>query len=106
MQLNSLLINCRSVKTKLSSLVENILTNETTFAVLTETWLYKGDKQIKKQLNDIFDEHSLGFIRKDRNSKGGGVAIMFDSKVCELKKLKLKSMRGHSSLEILSLIHI
>ena len=67
-KLNSLLINCRSLKGKVSSLVENIKANETTVAILTETWLHKNDKQAKKMLNEMYDEHSLSIIRKDRNT--------------------------------------
>ena len=92
------MINCRSVKSKFESLVENIRTNETAFAILTETWLTKNDKQVKKQLSDIQDEHNLNIIRKDRNKRGGGVGIMFDSVKCDLKKVQLKAMRGNSDL--------
>ena len=59
-----------SVKSKFESLVENIKTNETSFAILTETWSTKNDKQVKKQLSDIQDEHNLNIIRKDRNRRG------------------------------------
>ena len=52
--------------------------------------LLSSSRIIKKHMNDIFNEHSLAFIRKDRNSKGGGVAIMFDTKICELKKTEVK----------------
>ena len=49
---------------------------------------------MKKQLEDINQEHGISFIRKDRNSRGGGVAIAYDSNKIELKKLSLKSLRG------------
>ena len=102
--LNSLLINCRSVKKKLKSLVDNIQTNDSTLAILTETWLYRNDKQVKKELREIFDEHGLSIIRKDRNSRGGGVAIVYNSRVCELKKIQLRSLKGNSAFEILAAV--
>ena len=53
--LNAALINCRSIKPKLSSLVECFKMNELSVALLNETWFYKTDKQLKKQLADIRD---------------------------------------------------
>ena len=71
-------------------------------AILTETWLYRNNKHVKKELRGIFDQYGLSTLRKDRDSRGGGVAVVYNSRVCELKKLQLKSMKGNSKLEILA----
>ena len=61
-KLNLLLINCRSIKTKFPSLIENMKTNHAETAILTETWLHKNDKQVKKEIGEMFDEHSFSVI--------------------------------------------
>ena len=68
--------------------------NNTTVALLTETWLTKGDKLTKKRLQEIEMEHGIKIIRKDRNSRGGGVALAYDSKLSGFEKIKLKSLVG------------
>ena len=90
---NSLLINCRSLKPKLASLAENFRMNRSHLALLTETWFYKSDSQLKSQLTDFKDEHGISLIRKDRDSRGGGVAVAFDSHTCNFKKLVLNSLQ-------------
>ena len=67
---------------------------------MTETWFTKGDKLLKKQLEEIELENGLKFLRKDRNSRGGGVALAFNQNVASFSKLKLKSLVG-SKFEIL-----
>ena len=81
---------------------KNMKTNETTIALLNETWLYKGDKQVRKELEEIKLESGYCIIRKDRNTRGGGVAIVYDSKLCDMNKVQLKSMKGNSGLEIMA----
>ena len=94
-EMNSLLVNCRSLKPKLKSLVTNFkLNNKNMVAILNETWFKKGDTHLKNLLEEIQLEHGISFIRKDRSSHGGGVAIAFDSNKIELKKIQLKTLRG------------
>ena len=59
---------------------------------------------MKKELEEIKNEYGYCMIRKDRNTRGGGVAIVYDSNICELKKAQLKSMKGNSQLEIVAAI--
>ena len=66
-------------------MVETFKMNDLTLALLNETWLYKSDKQVQKQLKNIKDEFGLDIIRKDRNSRGGGVAVAFNSNELLLK---------------------
>ena len=97
---NCLLINCRSLKTKLNSLVTNFLTNKTTVALLNETWFQKRDTQLKCLLERVAQESNISIIRRDRNSRGGGVAIALHTEKMELKKVVPVSMRG-KTFEIL-----
>ena len=92
-EFNSLLINCRSLKPKLKSLVANFEMNKSHVAMLTETWCYKSDSQLKKMLADIEDKSDICLLRKDRDSRGGGVAIAFNKNTCKFSKLALNSLR-------------
>ena len=67
--------------------------NKLSVSLLNETWLYKSDKQVRKQLQEMKYEFNLDIIRKDRNSRGGDdVAIVYDTRLVQLKKLQLKSL--------------
>ena len=99
-ELNALLINCRSLPPKLTSLAENFKTNKATLALLTETWFSKGNKKVAHGLNILSQRDNISFIRKDRNTRGGGVAIAFNSSKIEVKKMPLTSL-AKSPFEIL-----
>ena len=71
-QFNCLLVNCRSLKNKLPSLITNFKENKTSVAVLTETWFQRRDNQLKAQLDEIGLRDEISFIRRDRDSRGGG----------------------------------
>ena len=45
---------------------------------------------------------ALTFFRKDRDSRGGGVAVAFNSKEITLKKLNLNCLKNKPDLEILA----
>ena len=75
--------------------------NRATVAMLTETWLNKGNKKISYDLGLLAQEHDIHVLRKDRTSRGGGVALAYDSRMSDFKKLPLKSLAG-TSLEILA----
>ena len=77
---NCLLVNCRSLKPKIKSLVTNIALNRTHIALLTETWFQKGDRQLKSMLENTELESGIRFLRRDRDKRGGGVSILFDKK--------------------------
>ena len=78
--MNIALINCRSLKPKINSLKECFKMNKLAVSILNETWLYKNDSQAKKMFNSLLTEEKIAIIRKDRDSRGGGVAIAFDNK--------------------------
>lgn len=68
-------MNCRSVLNKLESLECLLLDLEPDFVALTETWLN----------NDILDSEvtppNYNIIRKDRPTRGGGVALMIKREI-------------------------
>lgn len=68
-------INCRSVVNKTTQLESLLLAQDAEIAVLTETWLS----------SDIYDSefvpNDYKVFRKDRDRKGGGVAVLFKSSV-------------------------
>ena len=97
---NACLINCRSLKPKINSLVQCFKMNNLTTALLNETWLYRSDPQVKKMLTSVTEEHGIRFIRKDRDSRGGGVAVAYDSSKINLKKLNLNCLKKKNHLEI------
>ena len=88
--MNTLLINCRSLKTKISSLCDNFTMNKTSIAILTETWFTKNDRLLKTRLQNVGLETGIQIIRKDRNSRGGGVGIAYNQRESNFSKLKLK----------------
>ena len=96
---NCALINCRSLKPKIKSLQECFNINKLSVALLNETWFYKSDKQAKHLLQEMKNETG---IRKDRDSRGGGVAIAFNSNQIMLKKLTLKSLKTKPHFEIVA----
>ena len=67
-EMNTLLINCRSLTTKLTSLSNNFSMNSATLAILTETWFSMGNKRIAHELNVLSQRDGISFLRKDRNT--------------------------------------
>lgn len=75
--------------------------NSLTNALLNETWLYRNDPQAKKMLKEVAEENGVRLIRKDRDSRGGGVAVAYDSNKISLKKLNHECLKKKKHLEIL-----
>ena len=99
---NCALINCRSLKPKIKSLSECFKMNKLSVALLNETWLHKSDKQAKHLLQELKNESGIEILRKDRDSRGGGVALAYDSNVLSLKKLNLNSLKNKPRTEIVA----
>ena len=98
-QLNYVLMNCQSLKNKLSSLAENFKINGSAFIVTNETWFKQKDPQLKKYLEDMEDKFSIKALRKDRKTgrsglAHGGVGVFYDSNKCSLRKFPLNALRG------------
>jgi hypothetical protein len=70
-----LLINCRSVKNKSLALEATIQAHRPDCVILTETWL---DKDVP---DNVFCPVDYVAYRKDRNTHGGGIAILVKSDI-------------------------
>ena len=66
--MNFALANARSVAAKLPSLIDMFVELDLNLVMLTETWFYKSDRQLKQSLTEIRDEAGLVLIRKDSDS--------------------------------------
>ena len=71
-------------------------------ALLNETWLYKYDTQARRLFQNIKEEKGICIIRKDRDSREGGIAIAYDSSKITLKKLNLDCLKSKKDFEILA----
>ena len=108
-ELTFALMNCQSLKFKLSSLEENFKTNKSAFILTNETWFKKNDSQLRFMLSDLEDRSNIACIRKDRKisktgKAHGGVAVFFSKDLMTLKKLPLNvlSQADNRELEILA----
>ena len=96
-------MNCRSLKNKLPSLVTNFEVNKTSIAILTETWFQRRDRQLKRQLEEIEMKNNISFVRNDRDKRGGGVSVAFNSSVSDFRKIQLECMKG-KKFELLAVV--
>ena len=69
------------------------------FACITETWFH-GGKDLSVRLNNVEGVSGIRFVHKSRDgrtkSRGGGVAVAFDTATCNFKKRQLKHLtKGH-----------
>ena len=70
----------------IKSLTESFIMNRLSVVLLNETWLYRNDKQAKHSiLQEIKNEAGIEVLRKDRDSREGGVVIAFRSEDITLK---------------------
>ena len=84
--LNFSLANARSLSTIVVSLVDKFRELELDFSIITETW-FKNDREHRQELEDIKNAEKIEFICKNRPTRGGGVAIAFDTTNMKLKAL-------------------
>ena len=75
--LNIACANARSVVEKIDSVITLFEENSLHIAILTETWL-SSKHCPPRVLADLTVGANLNFIRRDRGSRGGGVAICYD----------------------------
>ena len=78
--LNLACTNARSVVNKIGSLVTLFEEMRLHFALLTETWL-TSKVCSKRAMDDLTNGANISFIRRDRGTRGGGVAICYKSQV-------------------------
>ena len=81
---NFAVTNSRSISAKVISVLENFTELDLDFMIMSETWLRRG-KQSKEVLTQL-RERGLEIIRRDRDSRGGGVAIIYRTSKLRLKE--------------------
>ena len=86
--LNIACTNARSVVEKVDSLVTLFEEMKLSFALLTETWL-TNKVCSRRKLEDLTTGAEISFIRRDRGSRGGGVAIAYNPNKIKLTKLQV-----------------
>lgn len=85
--------NCRSVSAKIGAVVDAFRNLNLGFMCLSETWLRDG-VNLNMNIDDLETAHELGMITRNRGSRGGGVAIVYDR-----RKMKMKKWPNRSKFE-------
>ena len=87
-----LLTNARSLTPKMESLADAFGSLGTQIGMVTETW-FKGGRKLDEGLLDFEGATGIRIIHKSRDGRargrGGGVAIAFDTRACNLKRRTL-----------------
>ena len=90
--MNFILTNARSLRPKFGAMVDAFESLNLDFLCATETW-FKGGKDLNDALLNLDREAGLSIIHKSRDGRltgrGGGVAIVFNKSVCNLKRRAL-----------------
>ena len=84
--------NARSLPSKIDSLVDYFDELDLHAAALTETWLTDRREHTEGE-NDIAERENIRLIKKNRRTRGGGVAIAFDNRKLSLKEHKISDNR-------------
>ena len=96
-----LLTNARSVIPKIDSLKDAFASLRLHFACVTETW-YKGGAALADHIVDVEGASGIRILHKSRDGRvkkrGGGVAIAFDTAICNFKQRHMKT--GAKDFEI------
>ena len=84
--------NACSLCPKINSLVDCFEETTATIGIITETWLLDGEA-LDEDLQDLLHGTGLGMVcrnrvRNDRGFSHGGMALVFDSTVCNFKPLE------------------
>ena len=82
--------NTRSLPPKMNAILEIFDELQVMFFAITETWL-KGNREEAQSIKDVADSHGVSFITKNRVTRGGGVALLYDSNIAKFKEIKIKN---------------
>lgn len=86
--MNFALTNARSLPPKINSHVVAFDELDLDFFMITETWI-TNSKRTQQNLTDLEHAENLKVICKNRPSRGGGVAIVFDARRANFKRFPL-----------------
>ena len=84
--INFVVTNARSLSAKTNSVVENFQELDLHLMTISETWLKSGRKGNFNEVRQSLHDNSLGIINRNRDSRGGGVAIVYDKAKVMLKE--------------------
>ena len=87
--INFVYTNARSLAPKIESLIDVFENWNLHFAAISETWLRDGERYTKN-VRKLEQKENLSVISRNRKSRGGGVAIIFNSCMIDLKYLPIK----------------
>ena len=87
--LNFSLANARSLSGKIKSLIDMFNDAQLDFAILNETW-FQCTRKLEGDLEDMKLGENIELICKNRQSRGGGVAIAFKNTRVKLKRLPIR----------------
>ena len=87
-------INCRSLQPKLRSLVEKFQNEDYSIAVLCEIWEKTGKKNsyFQSKVEEMLELDGLKYLScgsRPSGKRGGGVAILIDSRKLNIEKLQI-----------------
>lgn len=87
---NFMFTNARSLPPKIDSLVKMFDNFELDFSIVTETWMKDG-KRFEKNARKFEEKEDLRIIERNRGTRGGGVAIIFNKNKMSLSQIKIRN---------------
>lgn len=91
------LMNCQSVRNKTSLVMDHILENKVDIAVMTETWLQPGNRDL--MVIGELEVPGYTLYHKPRERRGGGVGVLVNSSF----KVKVQTCPSYPSFECMRL---
>ena len=89
--MNIVLINARSLRPKLFSLLDTMNEMNSQIALVTETW-FRESSELRVVLEDMSNALGFGVVREDRSTGvGGGVCLVYNKSEIEFQKVKIKA---------------
>ena len=96
-----MLTNARSLKPKISSMIDAFTSLDLHFAAITETWFRSG-ASLRDSLEDIECSTGIKILHRSRDGRarriGGGVAFAFNSRTCNFRQRTLRAGKGFEML--------
>ena len=100
-KINFALANARSVAAKIPSLIDMFRELNLHFVLLTETWL-RSNVVTKEEIERLSEAENIGMICKNRDGRGGGVAVAFDQTTASFKKFHVTNAAANAEIVAVS----
>ena len=82
--------NARSIAPKMNSMIECFRNLDLCFFAVTETWL-RNDRRTRGEISDVAASEKIAIITRSRDTRGGGVAIAYDTERVEMREEKIRA---------------